>query len=57
MKENSSKRIIKVAQQIKSNVENGGKIWKIKQKVHRKNQTPHTIKDEKTTESNVHPRF
>ena len=57
MKENSSKRIIKVAQQIKSNVENGGKIWKIKQKVHRKNQTPRTIKDEKTTESNVHPRF
>ena len=47
MKENRSKSIIKVAQQIKSNVDNGGKIWEIKRKVQRKNQTPHTIKDEK----------
>ena len=47
MKENRSRRIIKVAQQIKSNVDNGGKIWEIKRKVQRKNQTPHTIKDEK----------
>ena len=47
MKENRSKSIIKVAQQTKSNVDNGGKIWEIKQKVQRKNQTPHTIKDEK----------
>ena len=39
MKENRSKRIIKVAQQIKSNVDNGGKIWEIKQKIQRKNQT------------------
>ena len=30
MKENRSRRIIKVAQQIKSNVDNGGKIWEIK---------------------------
>ena len=36
MKENGSRRIIKVAQQIKHF---------------------HTIKDEKKTESNVHPRF
>ena len=49
--------IIKVAQQIKSNVDNRGKIWEIKQKVQRKNETHHTIKDEKTTKSNVHPRF
>ena len=47
MKENRSKRIIKVAQQIKSNVDNEEKIWEIKRKVQRKNQTPHTIKDEK----------
>ena len=30
MKENRSRRIIKVAQQIKSNVDNGGKIWEVK---------------------------
>ena len=47
MKENRTKRIIKVAQQIKSNVDSGGKIQEIKRKVQRKNQTPHTIKDEK----------
>ena len=51
MKENRSRRIVKVAQQIKSNVENGGKLREIKQKVQRQTQTPHTIKDEKTTES------
>ena len=49
MKENRSRRIIKVAQQIKSNVENEGKIWEVKRKIQRKNQTPDTIKDEKTT--------
>ena len=37
MKENRSRRIIKVAQQIKSNVDNGGKIWEVKRKVQRKN--------------------
>ena len=47
MKENRSRRIIEVAQQIKLNGGNGGKIREIKQKVQRKNQTPHTIKDEK----------
>ena len=57
MKENRSRRIIKVAQQIKSNVDNGGKIWEVKWKVQRKNQTLHTIKDEKTTELKVHHRF
>ena len=49
MKENRSRRIIKVAQQIKSNVENERKIWEVKRKIQRKNQTPDTIKDEKTT--------
>ena len=48
MKENRSKRIIKVAQQIKLNVDNGGKIWEGKRKVQRKNQIPHTLKDEKS---------
>ena len=57
MKENRNRRIIKVAQQIKSNVDNGGKIWETKQKVQRKNQTPRTNKDEKTTELKVHHRF
>ena len=57
MKGNRSRRIIKAAQQIKSNVDNEGKIWKVKRKVQSKNQTPHTIKDEKTTELKVHHRF
>ena len=47
MKENISRRIIKVAQEVKSNVDNGEKIWEIKRKVQRKIQTAHTIKDEK----------
>ena len=33
MKENRSWRIIKVIQKIKSNEDNGGKIWEIKAKV------------------------
>ena len=57
IKGNRSRRIIKAAQQIKSNVDNEGKIWDVKRKVQRKNQTPHTIKDEKTTELKVHRRF
>ena len=51
MEENGSSRINKVAQQIKSNVDNVGKIWKIKRKVQRKNQTPHTIKDLKNQQN------
>ena len=47
MEENRSRRIIKVARQIKSNVGNGEKIWEIKRKVQIKNQTPHLIKNEK----------
>ena len=47
MKENRSRRIIKGAQQITSNVDNGRKIWEVKWKVQRKSQTTHTIKDEK----------
>ena len=47
MEENRSRRIIKVARQIKSNAGNGEKIWEIKRKVQIKNQTPHLIKNEK----------
>ena len=47
MKENRCRSIIKVAQQIKSNLDNGGEIWEIKRKLQRKNQAPHIIKDEK----------
>ena len=47
MKENRNRRIIKVAQQIKSNVDKCRKIWEIKRKVQRNNQTPHTIRDKK----------
>ena len=47
MKKKYNTRIIKVERQIKSNVDNGGKTWEIKQKVRRKNQTPYTIKNEK----------
>ena len=47
MKKKYNTRIIKVERQIKSNVDNGGKTWEIKQKVQRKNQTPYTIKNEK----------
>ena len=47
MKEDGNSKIIMVAQQIKSTVDDGGKIWKIKRKVQGKNQAPYTIKDEK----------
>ena len=57
MKENRSRRIIKIAQQIKSGVDNGGKIWELKRRFQRKSQTSHTIKDEKTAESYVHLTF
>ena len=33
MKENRSRRIIKIAQLTKSNVDNGGEIWEIRWKV------------------------
>ena len=56
MKENRSRRIIKVAQQIKSNIDNGGKIWEIKRKFREK--IKHLILSKmKKTESKVHYRF
>ena len=58
MRENKSRRIIKEAQQIKSNIDNGGKIWEIKRKVQRrKSNTSYYQRFKKTTESNVHPRY
>ena len=47
MKERRSRRIIKVAPQMNSNVDSRGKIWKIKRKVQRKKNTPEM---KKTTE-------
>ena len=57
LKENRSKRIIKIAQQIKSEEDNGGKLWELKRRAQRKNQTSHTIKDQKTAESYVDLTF
>ena len=57
MKENRSRRIIKVAQQINSNAENGGKIWEVKRKAQRKNETLHTIKDEKNNSTECSPQI
>ena len=57
MKENRSRRIIKVAQKIKSNVDNGGKIWEIKRKVQKKIKHFILSTMKKATELNVHPRF
>ena len=50
MKENRSRRIIKVVHQIKKNINIGGKSLEIKRKVQRKDRTLHTIKNEKTTD-------
>ena len=47
MDEYRNRGIIKVAQQMKSNVSNVGKIWEIKQKVQRKSQALYTIKMKK----------
>ena len=57
MKENRSRSIIKVAQQINSNAENGGKIWEVKRKAKRKNQTLHTIKDKKNNSTECSPQI
>ena len=57
MKENRSRRIIKVAQQIKSNVDNGRKYGKLNKKF--RGKITHLIlsKMKKTTELKVHHRF
>ena len=42
-KEVRSKRINHIAQEIRENVDNGGKIWEVKRRLEKKVQTPHSI--------------
>ena len=42
-KEGRSKRINHIAQQIRENVNNGGKIWEVKRRLEKKVQTPYSI--------------
>ena len=42
-KEGRSKRISRIEQEIRENVDNGGKIWELKRKLEKKVQTPYSI--------------
>ena len=42
-KEVRSKRINRIAQEIRENVDNGGKIWEVKRRLKKKVQTPYSI--------------
>ena len=42
-KEGRSKRINRTAQEIRENVDNGGKIWEVKRRLKKKVQTPYSI--------------
>ena len=42
-KEVRSKRINRIAQEIRENVDNGGKIWEVKRRLEKKVQTPYSI--------------
>ena len=42
-KEGRSKRINRITQQIRENVNNGGKIWEVKKRLENKVQTPYSI--------------
>ena len=42
-KEVRSKRINRIAQEIRENVDNGGKIWGVKRRLEKKVQTPYSI--------------
>ena len=42
-KEGRSKRINCIAQEIRENVDNGGKIWEVKRRLEKKVQTPYSI--------------
>ena len=42
-KEAGSKRINRIAQEIRENVDNGGKIWEVKKRLEKKVQTPYPI--------------
>ena len=43
LKESRAAKILKVAELIKNNVDNEGKIWKVKRKLKKKEQNPHQI--------------
>ena len=43
LKESRATKISKVAESIKNNVDNGGKIWEVKRKLKKKEQNPHQI--------------
>ena len=43
LKESRATKISKVAELIKNNVDNGGKIWEVKRKLKKKEQNPHQI--------------
>ena len=43
LKESRAAKILKVAELIKNNVDNEGKIWKVKRKLKKKEQNPHHI--------------
>ena len=42
-KEGRSKRINRIAQQIRENINNGGKIWELQRRLEKKVQTPYSI--------------
>ena len=42
-KEGRGKRINRIAQEIRENVDNGGKIWEVKRRLEKKVQTPYSI--------------
>ena len=42
-KEGTSKKINHIAQEIRENVDNGGKIWKVKRRLEKKVQTPYSM--------------
>ena len=42
-KEVRSKRINRIAQEIRENVDNGGKVWEVKRRLEKKVQTPYSI--------------
>ena len=46
-KEVRSKRINRIAQEIRENVDNGGKIWEVKRRLEKKVQTPYSITNTK----------
>ena len=46
-KEGRSKRINRIAEEIRENVDNGGKIWEVERRLEKKVQTPYSITNAK----------